>query len=84
MNGRTHWLVRPETIRLLWRVFIAILVLSVLAQIFVAMHPHFSAEGIFGFYASYGFVACVAMVMVAKWLGRLIKRRDDYYEGGES
>ena len=30
-----HWLARPATIKLLWRVFIAVLVVLVLAQAFI-------------------------------------------------
>ena len=34
-----HWLVRPATIRLLWRAFIALLALTVIAGFFVS-HDH--------------------------------------------
>ena len=74
-----HWLARPGTIRHLWRVFIAVLATTVLAQLVVEVHPHFAAEGWFGFNALYGFLACAALILLAKGLGALIKRRDDYY-----
>jgi hypothetical protein len=84
MNGRQpHWLVRPATIRLLWLAFAAILGLSVLAGFFVRQHDHFGIESSFGFYAWYGFVTCVAMVVLAKLLGVLLKRPDDYYRRTE-
>ncbi len=75
----THWLVRPQTIRMLWRVFIGILVPTVLADFFVRQHEHFGIDDSFGFYAGYGFVSCVAMVLFAKLLGVFVKRRDTYY-----
>jgi hypothetical protein len=34
----------------------------------------------FGFASWFGFAACAAMVIVAKVLGAVLKRRDDYYE----
>lgn len=80
-SDHDHWLVRPSTIRLLWGVFIAILVLTVLPDLFIHQHVHFGIEDFFGFYAGYGFGTCVLMVVGAKALGLLIKRGDDYYDG---
>ncbi len=83
MNGepRKHWLVRAENIRKLWIVFIVILALTVIAKFFVESHPHFDIEHVFGFNAWYGFFACVAMIVAAKALGVLLKRKDTYYDG---
>ena len=74
-----HWLVQPTTIRGLWLVFIIILAGTVSAQFYVHVHSEFGIEGTFGFNAWYGFGACVALIVVAKMLGRLIKRADTYY-----
>jgi hypothetical protein len=80
MNGADkHWLTRPETVRKLWFVFAAILAATVAVEELVANHPHFALEGIFGFNAVYGFVACVAMILAAKGLGAFLKRHDGYY-----
>ena len=54
--------------KLLWRVFLAVLVLCVLAEIVVTLHPSFDIESLFGFHAWFGFLACVAMIGVAKGL----------------
>lgn len=75
-----HWLARPSSIRLLWRAFIAILALTVAAELFLAHQAHFAVERVFGFNALYGFLACAGMILFAKALGVLLKRRDDYYE----
>ena len=74
-----HWLLRPKTITLLWRVFIAILAATVIAELVVHLHPHFGFDGWFGFHAWYGFLTCAAMIVFAKGLGLLIKRPDTYY-----
>ena len=76
-----HWLVRPETITLLWRVGLGILALTVLGDLVVSHHPHFGIDGTFGFAAWYGFVSCVVLVAFAKGLGALLKRPDTYYDG---
>ena len=36
------------------------LALTVIAEFFVHLHPHFEIEGLFGFHAVYGFIACAA------------------------
>lgn len=78
-----HWLVRPETIRLLWYVGIAILAITVLMDLVVEHHPHFGIDGTFGFAAWFGFLSCVVLVAFAKGLGVFLKRPDTYYEGSE-
>lgn len=77
-----HWLARPATIRLLWRAFIAVLAATVAAEFFVEAETHFWVEGLFGFGAWYGFLACAALILVAKAFGACLKKPDRYY--GES
>ena len=78
--GSDHWLVRPETIALLWKVLIAVLALTVFAQLFIYVKSYFVVDGWFGFGAAYGFLSCLIMVLVAKGLGYVLKRDDNYYE----
>ncbi|MEM1175278.1 MAG: hypothetical protein AAGI27_10730 [Pseudomonadota bacterium] len=74
-----HWLVRPSSIKLLWRVFAAVLTGLVLLQLVIKVKGYFVVDGWFGFGAAYGFLACLAMVLVAKGLGYVLKRPEDYY-----
>ena len=76
-----HWLVRPGTVRGLWVGFGVVLAGLVLGDLLIHGHPGFGVDGTFGFYAWYGLGTCVAMVLFAKGLGVLLKRRDGYYEG---
>ena len=64
----------------MWKIFIAVLAATVAAQLFVEAHPHFAAERLFAWNALYGFLACAALILVARALGLLLKRRDDYYD----
>jgi hypothetical protein len=75
-----HWLVRPATLRWLWRVFGMVLGLTVAVQFYVRVHGYFHVDGWFGFSALFGFLACVAMVVLAKLLGVLVKRPESYYQ----
>ncbi len=75
-----HWLVRPDTIRKLWIGSIVALVLLVATDLWIHHHAHFGLDGTFGFYAWFGFLCCVAMVVGSKVLGAMIKRPDTYYD----
>lgn len=78
-----HWLVRPQTIRWLWIVSIVVLALTVIVQWWLPYKGYFGVDGWFGFAAGFGFLACVVMVLVAKLLGVLLKRPEDYYREAE-
>jgi len=80
--NRWHWLDDPRNVKLLWRLFLVVLAVVVLVEPFVRMHPHFAVEGLFGFHAWFGLLTCVAMILVAKALGALLKRPDTYYDEG--
>ena len=81
-DSQDHWLARPATIRLLWRVFAAVLALTVLAQAVIYVKGYFGMDGWFAFGAIFGFLSCLAMVLVAKGLGYVLKRGEDYYDDG--
>lgn len=75
-----HWLVRPATIRKLWIGFSVVLALVVMAQMVIYIKGYFGIDAWYGFGAVYGFGSCLLMVLVAKVLGLLLKRPQDYYE----
>ena len=78
-NADDHWLARRTTIKLLWRVFAAVLAVTVLAQVVIGVKGYFGADGWFAFGAIFGFLSCLAMVLFAKVLGWWLKRPENYY-----
>jgi hypothetical protein len=62
------------------KVFYLALVALLIAEMFIHKHPHFEWETAHGFYAVYGFIACVALIFIAKLLRLVVKRREDYYD----
>ena len=78
-NKDIHWLVRPQTIKLLWVLMLVILIFTVILQFFTHIHGHFIIDESFGFNAWYGFISCVLMVFASKFLAIFIKRKDSYY-----
>ena len=84
-NEKKHWLYREENRRTLWLIQIGILFVAILPEFFMHHHAHFEAQGINVdakpmFYPWYGFATCAAMVIGAKLLGLVLKRKDDYYD----
>ena len=78
-----HWLTSPANIRKLWWGFSIVLALTVAAQLFIYVKGYFDVDGWFGFGAVYGFLSCLAMVLIAKGLGIFLKRNEDYYGTGD-
>lgn len=74
-----HWLDHPANVKRLYRGFLVVLALTVLAELLVHLHPHFGIDALFGFNAWFGFIACLAMIVVAKGLALVLKRPDTYY-----
>lgn len=83
MNADSHWLDKPRNVQRVWRGFLVILAITVAAELFVPLHPHFDIESLFAFHAAHGFLACVVMIVVAKALGLLLKRPDTYYKADD-
>jgi hypothetical protein len=77
---RRYWLDDRANVDRLVRGFYAFCGLLLLLDLFVPRHGAFAIEHLFGFYAFFGFVACVTLVLVAKQLRRVLMRSEDYYE----
>lgn len=80
------WFDRPENVRkVIFGLFIVCGVFVLIDVVFWLIdfdkHPYFKWETWPGFYAVYGFVACVLLVMVAKHVLRpLVMRNENYYD----
>ncbi len=81
MNEPPRFLDRPVNQKRIRWTFYALC--AVLAGLDLVIHRHAEHpwEGLFGFHAIYGFVACVVLVLAAKQMRRALMRREDYYEG---
>ena len=78
---KTYLFDNPRNVRILLGVFFTVVALLLLLDFVVEKHARFEAETYFGFYGVFGFVACVVLVLVAKYILRpLVKRKEDYYD----
>ena len=66
-----------------YALFLACLVALALDS-FIHRHVYHAFENAWGFYAWYGFGACVLLVIAAKGMRRLVMRPADYYDRDES
>ncbi|TDB91240.1 hypothetical protein E1266_26965 [Actinomadura sp. 7K534] len=80
VNDDRRWLDEPRNVDRVVRGLYVLCALVFLADLLYTKHPHFGIENTFGFYALYGFLGSVTLVLVAKELRRVLMRPEDYYE----
>lgn len=72
---------KPRNIKGLFIVFCTLLALSLAGEFFIHKHVFFQWEEWFGFYAAFGFVAFVVLILIAKHiLTPIARRKEDYYD----
>ena len=77
---KKYWLDEPSNIdKVVYGLYGLCAVLFVI-DYFVPKHGPFAVEYVLGFYGIFGFVACVALVLAAKQMRKVLKRREDYYD----
>ena len=70
----------PANVRRLVWALVAACVIAFLADFVVYRYVDHPWENLFGFYAIYGFVACIVLVLGAKGLRKLLQRRETFYD----
>lgn len=70
----------PKNIKRLLIIFFAALFALLIADFFIHKHAHFPWEAEPEFYAAYGFICYLLLIVLAKTLRLFIKRREDYYD----
>jgi hypothetical protein len=74
---------KPQNVTLILRVFYVICALLVIADFVVHRHIYVEFEKIPTFYAAYGFIACVVLVVIAKEMRRVFMKPENYYDARE-
>ena len=83
MKDDRRWLDEPRNVDRVVHGLYVLCALVFLADLLYGKHPHFDVENVFGFYALFGFLGSVTLVLVAKQLRRVLMRGEDYYERPE-
>jgi len=84
---RVYFLDRPANVKLVLRIFFALSGVLILLDLLPLIglwpykdHVHHAVEELPGFYAIYGLVGCVVLVLAAKVLRKIVMRGEDYYD----
>lgn len=77
---KKYWLDDSANVNKLILALVVICALLVLVDFFYHKHVHFAFETWFGFFAWFGFGMCVALVLIAKQLRKILKREENYYD----
>ncbi|KAA3623538.1 MAG: hypothetical protein DWQ08_11465 [Proteobacteria bacterium] len=79
-GDKTHLFDDERNVRLVVRALFACCALLLAADLFIHRHVVSPLEELFGFYAFFGFIACVVLVLLAKEMRKVLMRREDYYD----
>lgn len=74
---------KPKNVSRLLLGFYIICGILLVVDFIVHRHTVHPWEGLPGFYAIYGFVACVVLVLIAKEMRKVLMRKEEYYDVDE-
>ena len=79
-DARETWFERPRNVRRVIRALYVVCAATFAADFLIHRHVDHPWEALTGFYAVYGLAACVALVLVARQLRKVVMRREDHYD----
>ena len=80
MKERTFLFDKPQNVKRLLRIFYVFCGGLFLVDFFLLRHVSREWESLTGFYAIYGFAACVVLVLLAKLLRKVVMKDENFYE----
>ena len=79
MSKRSYLFDNPRNVRFVVRLLVFCCALLFLLDFVLHRHVEHPWEAFSGFYAIYGFTACVILVLLARELRKLVMRKEKYY-----
>lgn len=80
---KQHIFDNPKNVKRLLHTLYVICAALFIADLVFHRHSIHPWESVWGFYALYGFIACVILVLGAAQLRKLVMRKEDYYAGND-
>jgi drug/metabolite transporter (DMT)-like permease len=77
---KKHLFDNPRNVSLVVRGLYLVCIVLILLDFIVHRHISIEWERFPGFYGLFGFIACVAIVLIAILLRKALRRREDYYD----
>ncbi len=82
-DERRYWLDDPRNVKKIIWALVVVCIGLFFADAFYAKHAETEVEYLFGFYAVFGFIVYVGLVLFAKWLRTFLMRPEDYYDSDD-
>lgn len=79
-DEKTYFFDKPQNIKLVLRIFYALCIVLLVLDFVLSRYIYHAWEQLPGFYPIYGFVGCVILVIVAKWMRIFLMRSEFYYD----
>ncbi|MDP2560356.1 hypothetical protein [Psychrobium sp. 1_MG-2023] len=79
-QNKSDFFDKKENVDKIIKVFYVVCALLVVADFIVHRHIYHDWENIPAFYAIYGFIGCVVLVLIAKLMRKALMREEDYYD----
>lgn len=77
---KTYFFDKPQNVRRVLYALYSICGALVALDFIIHRHIYHPWEKLWGFYPLYGFIGCVVLVVVAKWMRTFLMRSENYYE----
>ena len=79
-NEKTYLFDKPRNVKRVLHILYGCCAVLFLLDFVIHRHTIHSWENLWGFYAIYGFIGCVVLVLVATWMRNFIMRPPGYYD----
>lgn len=83
-DDKKHLFDDPKNIKRLLNIFYLCCAILVILDFVIHRHTMHEWDGLWAFYPIYGFVGCVVLVIVAKWMRTFLMRAEDYYDNAST
>lgn len=77
---KQHLFDNPRNVSLVIRSLYSVCILLFVLDFILHRHVTNEWDGFTGFYALFGFIACVTLVLIARQMRKVLMRKEDYYD----
>ena len=75
-----RWLDDSKNVDKIFWALVGVCAVFIVVEPFYHKHPYLGFDGMFGFYAFFGFLAPLTLVFLGRCIGLLLPRKDDFYD----
>jgi uncharacterized membrane protein len=78
---KSGWLDIPKNVDKIWYALLALCAFTVLVDLFYHKHVEYAVEDLIpGMYGWFALASCLVLVLLAKVLRIVVRRKEDYYD----